>query len=75
MVELEEGGDENKRKIKQIEKQEIASESLGFCTLSIVWNSKYCKTQRFEKWMCFHPQVREKITYSTPEDGHVGRNM
>jgi hypothetical protein len=33
------------------------SELLGIWTLSIVQNSKYLKTQRVRKYICFHPQV------------------
>jgi hypothetical protein len=29
----------------------LTSKSLGLWTLSIVWNSKYCKTQRFGNLM------------------------
>jgi hypothetical protein len=35
-------------------------ELLGFWTLSIVWNSKYQKKQRFGNWICFRLQVRGK---------------
>jgi hypothetical protein len=34
------------------------SQLLGFWTLSIIWNYRYRKTQRFENWICFRPQVR-----------------
>jgi hypothetical protein len=40
------------------------SEVMGFWTLSIVRNSKYKRTQRFGKWICFHRHMRGRVTYS-----------
>jgi hypothetical protein len=44
------------------------SELLGFCTLSIVQNSKFQKTQCFRNWICFLLQVRgrRRLLYWVP---------
>jgi hypothetical protein len=44
-------------------KQLYFLESLGFGTLTIVWNSKYNKTQCFGKWICFCCPVVEVSSF------------
>jgi hypothetical protein len=33
-------------------------ETLDLWALSIVWKSKYCKTQLYRNWICFRLQLR-----------------